>query len=66
MDEELNRLEREYFQSQRAVRSAKGLQFAANNLLLDMKALESKALDALHAHQDKMNESLLKDWHLNG
>jgi hypothetical protein len=67
MQEELERLESEYYKSARATRSALGLRDAADLLLTSVRDLEGFALDALHAHQDKMNKEILeRDFHRNG
>ena len=66
MKEELARLEREYVESIRRARSALGLRDAANVLLASLRSLEDAALGALHAHQDKMNEILNRDFHRTG
>ena len=67
MQEELERLESEYYESARRARSALGLRDAADILLASLSSLEGVALDALHAHQDKMNEEILgKDFHRHG
>lgn len=69
MKAELERLERDYYKSARAARSALDLRDAADILLESMRSLEGVALNALHAHQDKMNEDidiLGRDFHRNG